>query len=216
MSIKTKIKSLFNKTTYIEHIVDKVTYPDILTSHAGGSLATSNLLIVTNGSIDDNLINDYLAIEQVNYHVLLTKDLLNNTDLVKAGDSLIGPFTHVINFYYPEKETSSLNPDNNYTDSFYMLYQWQQKEVDYLVNLSQYSTICTCYIYDNSINGYVGKRHAEMCIKGLAAVLSNHGMICNGIVASRGVPFDTLLKSSIFMSSKYGQIMSGEVLDLTI
>lgn len=217
MSIYSVLKSFLYRTTYLEHIVDKVKYPSIAKSYAGGSLATSNILIVTNRPIDNKLIEEYFSIEQVNYSVILISDLLLNVDIIKAEDGLIGPFTHIVNFFCQDNSRTSQNQDSQYNnDSFYKIYQWQQIEVDYLVKINQYSTICTCYIYNDSILGYVEKRHAEMCIRGLASVLSNHGIVCNGMVANANIPFDILLKSSIFMSSKYGQIMSGEVLDLIV
>ena len=52
-----------------------------------------------------------------------------------------------------------------------------------------------------------------MLIRGLSEVLSNHGIICNGIVANNNHCLKELLESSVFLSSRYGQIMTGEVLN---
>lgn len=216
MNIKNILKKLLFKVSYIDHIIDRVQYPDIKKSYAGGSLATSNLLIVANKTVDEQMVQEFFSIEQVNYQVFYTSKLITNEDIFKSSYSLVGPFTHIINFFYVENNGRIFKDDflYNNNDSFYKLYRCLQVEVDYLVRLNQYATISTCFIYDNTIDGCIQKRHADMCIRGLAEVLSNHNIICNGIVASEGIPFDILLKSSLFMSSKYGQIMSGEVLDL--
>ena len=53
-----------------------------------------------------------------------------------------------------------------------------------------------------------------MCIVGLGEAMGNHNIINNGIVASPSVPIKDIVNTAIFMSSKYGQIMTGEVLHL--
>ena len=86
--------------------------------------------------------------------------------------------------------------------------------MDYLVNLEQYATITTAFVCGTSLDSNVKKKNAEMCIRGLAEVLANHGMICNGIIANRNIELKELLTTSVFLSSRYGQIMTGEVLKL--
>ena len=48
MSIIDKIKRVVGHKSYIEPIVDYNIYPDLVKSFAGGSLAESNILIITN------------------------------------------------------------------------------------------------------------------------------------------------------------------------
>ena len=83
-----------------------------------------------------------------------------------------------------------------------------------LVKLNQYATICTIFIGETSIEGNIKNRNMEMCIRGLAEVLANHGMVCNGIIANKNIEVRDLITTSVFLSSRYGQIMSGEVLKL--
>ena len=61
---------------------------------------------------------------------------------------------------------------------------------------------------------YVKKKNAEMCIRGLAESLSNHRMICNGIIAGKDVILKAIFDTTVFLSSRYGQIMTGEVLKI--
>ena len=102
----------------------------------------------------------------------------------------------------------------NDKDSMYQFYQWHQEEVDYLVKLKQNATICSVFISGSSIEETVKKRNAEMCIRGLAESLSNHGMICNGIIAGEDDNLKVILNTTVFLSSRYGQIMTGEVLKM--
>ena len=64
------------------------------------------------------------------------------------------------------------------------------------------------------MNIRVIKKNVEMLIRGLSEVLANHGLICNGIIADKNVPLKDIVNSALFLSSKYGQIMSGEVLQM--
>lgn len=102
----------------------------------------------------------------------------------------------------------------NDKDSMYQFYQWHQKEVDYLVKLNQYATICSVFVSGSAIDSVVKKKNAEMCIRGLAESLSNHGLICNGIIAGEDDNFKEILDTTVFLSSRYGQIMTGEVIKL--
>ena len=96
----------------------------------------------------------------------------------------------------------------------YRVYQWLQEEVGYLVPLNQYSTICTAYIGDDTQYSEALGKNIDMCIRGLGEAMSNHNIINNGIVASPSVSIKDIVNTAIFMSSKYGQIMTGEVLHL--
>lgn len=215
MSLFCKIKELIGKKIYVDPIVDYNRYADSEKSYAGGSLADSNVLIVTNTELSAGLKEQFSINEKTTIAILNPEGLVNQDAIISAGNKLIGPFTHIINIY--KKETSDLlTAESKYpdTDDMYRLYQWLQEEVSYLVPLNQYATICTAYIGDETQYSDVLCKNMDMCIRGLGEVLGNHTIINNGIVASSSVLMQEIINSAIYLSSKYGQIMTGEVLHL--
>ena len=66
MSILSKVKKLIGKKVYIEPIVDYNRYADSEKSYAGGSLADSNVLIVTNTELTAD-IKELFSIKESNY-----------------------------------------------------------------------------------------------------------------------------------------------------
>ncbi len=215
MKILSLIKRILGHAEYTETIADKFGNANIPEGYAGGSLVVKNILLISNTELPSEVVKEVVSKEEAHYSIVTLDDLMTNSVISNAGKDLIGPFNHVINVF-SDKEGRPLLNENKYNDkdNIYQLYQWQQVEVDYLVRLNQYATICTVFITDSSIDSNVKKRNVEMCIRGLAEALSNHGMICNGIIANKEISIKELLTTSVFLSSRYGQIMTGEVLKL--
>lgn len=213
MSILRKIKHIVGHREYVEPIIDANIYPDMGSSYAGGSLAESNILLVTNTSIPEDLVCDIEKNENVSVSVLTNNLKLTIEDIVMSGNSLIGPFTHIINIYSKDKDMSLLTSTGHYpeTDDMYNVYQWLQEEVEYLVPLSQGGTICTAYISNETEYAKVLEKNMEMIALSLGSAMSNHSIINNGIVVSGHVPLIDILHTAMFMSSKYGQILGGTI-----
>lgn len=216
MRLMNIIKSILGRAEYIEAIADKTSNTNIHDGYSGGSLSNDNLLIITNTELPAEVVKDVFLKEKTYFSVKSVKQLLHVEDIFDAGKELIGPFTHIINFFYDNEEMSLISKDELYNDkdSIYQFYQWHQEEVDYLVKLNQYATICSVFLSGHSIDNSVKKKNVEMCIRGLAEVLANHGIICNGIIASKDDILKELLNTTVFLSSRYGQIMTGEVLKI--
>lgn len=210
------LKRILGHKVLKDTIVDDAIYKNIPNSYCGGSLADSNILIVTNGNIVEEMLDSLVLKEEATFKLIKLSSLMNTKVIKEAGETFIGPFTHIINMVYAEDFGHLFDGYNTYNphDTLYKIFQWHQQEVDYLVAQSQYATICTVFIGGDDIDTSVKKRNVEMLVKGLAEVLANHGMICNGIIADNEVPLNDIVNSSLFMSSKYGQVMSGEVLQL--
>lgn len=210
------LKKLVGRAEYVEVIADKTANADIPNGFAGGSLANDNILIVSNANMPEEVVKDVFSKELACYSVIFPQGALSVEGIMDAGKDLIGPFTHIINVFFDKEDGSLISKDGEYNrnDSMYQFYQWHQEEVDYLVKLNQYATICTVFIGESSIEGNVKKHNVEMCIRGLAEVLCNHGIICNALIASGADKLKELLETSVFLSSRYGQIMTGEVLKM--
>lgn len=208
------VKHLIGTPIHTYPISDKAFKENIETGYSGGSLAQDNVLVVSNEDLEAKIIADCLEREKSNFRFLKVDSFLDKETIINSAKELLGPYTHIVNVFFDKAGGELITFDNKFndSDSVYQLYQWHQQEVDFLVNQNQYSTVCTVFVGSNSIDGNVKKKNVEMCVRGLAEVLANHGMICNGIIASETSSLEELLNYSTFLSSRYGQIMSGEVL----
>lgn len=211
MSFINKIRKLICHRQYVNPIVDENIYQNLEKSYSGGSLSESNLLVVTNIPIPEDLILKIQKNENVSISVLCINGGLSREDIVSASKELIGPFTHIVNLYRKDENMSLLTASGEYpkTDDMYRVYQWLQEEVSYLVPLELYATICTAFISDDSDYSFVLKKNMEMLVLSLGDVLANHSIINNGIIASNKVKLVDILQTALFMSSKYGQILGG-------
>lgn len=215
--IKKYIRKLFYKKITIKPIIDLVQYAPIEGSYAGGSLAESNVLLVSNlKDLNMTDIEECFRKENAVVAAIRTDGGLAADDITEAGEPLLGPFTHIINIVRQTGGNAVLTEDGGYNedDAMCMIYQWLQAEADLLVKQGGYSTICTVYIKDHSADACIYANSMDMCITGLARVLAGHRIICNGIVASSEVPLMRVMQTAVFLSSKYGQVMAGEVLNL--
>lgn len=215
--IKKILNKLINKsTTTTEVIVDKTIYSPIDTSYAGGALAYSNMLVVSNKREDHAVWLKRAETENFDLSFCYCKDSkLTNDDIVQSSDDLIGPFNHIINIIHKDPNNGLLlNNLYNDEDSLRMLYVWIQKESDYLVDNVKQSTICSIYIGDNSVDAETIKGGVEALIKGLALPLSKHGIVETGIIADLSVPYEKINETALYLSSKYGQIITGEVMKM--
>ncbi len=52
-------------------------------------------------------------------------------------------------------------------------------------------------------------------VNGLGMVMADHDIIVNGAVIQKSVPLEDELATVIFLCSKYGQILAGEVLEMS-
>lgn len=216
--IKGIIKKCFLHKETIHPIIDPVQYASIEESYGGGSLSESNVLVVTNDqTLAIESIKKRFSKERASTGILFaSSDNLKLNDIVQAGNELIGPFTHVINIFRFNEQGNIVKPDGTFNseDMMRLAYQWCQTEVDYLVKTSNYATLCTVFVHSDSTDSVVIGSGISHLISGLAKVLSPHGIICNGVTVMPSVPQDAWLATVAFLSSKYGQIMTGEVLNM--
>lgn len=216
MSILNKIRRVVGEKTIIEPVIDYNRYLPSEKSYAGNSLSESNMLILTNTEIPTLLANEIEKRENMCVSVLKPTDKLIVTEIINAGGQLVGPYTHIVNIYSKEKAVDLFDTEDSYPvdDEMYRIYQWLQEETTYLVPLNQYATICTVFIDDKTQYSSVLSKNIDMCVRGLGEVLGNHSIISNGVVATKDIPLEVIMNTALFLSSKYGQIMAGEVLKL--
>lgn len=210
------IKKLLGEKIIVEPIIDYNRYMQSEESYAGYSLSETNLLIVSNLDVNQSLVNGIEKNESICVSVINPDAKLTVGQIRNASNQLVGPFTHIINIYSKDQSLDLLGTDDTYPveDEMYRVYQWLQEEASYLVPLNQYATICTVYIDDKTQYSSVLAKNVDMCIRGLGEALGSHSIISNGIVATKEIPLGVIMNTALFLSSKYGQIMAGEVLKL--
>ncbi len=211
--IKRILSKIFGNTTYFEPLVDKTAYPAIEEGYAGGSLADSNVLVVADCEDIKEEAFSLLKREKayVNFYHIHSCDEL---DLSEAEAKFIGKIDHIINIVSDKDKDVFDGAEYNNEDANSFVYLLLKKETDYLAARDRYSTLTTAFLHDESESSELQSSSIAMCIRGLGKVLSNHHIINNGLVASSKVPIKDIVNTACFLASKYGQVMSGEVIRL--
>lgn len=212
--MKKKLQKVLAKVLGLDQrtpIVDDYKYYFDGKSYAGGSLSDSNILIVSNVK-DTRCIENELEKEGVTVSKIeLEKDTLDLNIINGAQAQLIGPYTHIFNMLQIGNETDIFSD----SDPLRNMYQWLQIEADYLVELGQTATVCVALVSDSDTCSIVANS-IEGMIKGLSETLGRHSILINGIYADESVPMECIVKWMSFLSSKYGHILTGNFLQLSL
>lgn len=210
-----KIKSILGKQDVIKPIVDMRNYGTNTSSYTGNSLSDSNVLFVSNIKLankDVNVIEGIMQKENCNYTIFEYEEdrVLDTLNIREVAKSLIGPFDHVINLFYVNQ-----NINEDFVEDFYKNIK---VETEYLINSVKYGTVCTAIIYNSNIE--IEKKASlhgmKSLIAGLGIVLPNHGLISNGVLADDRIPIASIINTVLFLSSKFGQILTGEVFEMKL
>lgn len=97
-------------------------------------------------------------------------------------------------------------------DPIKYIYQWFQIEAPYLTSHNKPATICTVLQgtnYDDAT-----KNRFVSLIESLALLLGNHSLVINGVFCGEDVEFEKAAVIATFLSSKYGEALTGETLIL--
>lgn len=208
------IRKFFKLEKVVNPIIDEIDYSSNLKSFSGNSLSDSNILVIHNGCVEENLYASLLSNENACYAFVEVSEDISVNKLVSAGNKLLGPFTHIINII----ELNGLNSfmealaHFNQRDVFSSLFRLLQTETEYLVKINQYATMTTALKLNSSIDSAIAAQCLELLIEGLSPLLANHNLICNGFVVGTEVPSEDIYRTSLFLCGKYGQILTGEVL----
>ncbi|MCH5342821.1 MAG: hypothetical protein J1E64_02190 [Acetatifactor sp.] len=218
--IKEKIKEMIGRPQYITPICDQTLYGTNANSFAGNSLHNSNVLVVTNllpQAEKISKIDIRLKCENCESEILfLQEEDITVEQIHDSGQAFTGEFDHIINLVY-------IGDENNHdyfllTDPMKSVYRLLQQECDYLIGRIQYATICTAILKGptDNISRASSLAGMESLIKGLGGVMAKKGPIVNGLSANESISFEDVLAAAVYLSSKYGQILAGEVLRMNI
>lgn len=205
----------FTKVCHIDGIYDKNLYEENKQSYAGGSLEDSNVLIVSNDEAILPKMNAFLKREKCYFQSCNMKEM-HSAESFSSCNNLIGPFDHVINIVKMDKCDALLTMQKcyNHNDILNSLYKLLQAETGYLVQNNRYATLTTAFQSDGSIEGDIISEAVVHLLNGLSKPLSNHRLVENGLIATVKITEDTIIRSTLFLASKYGQVMAGEAMKL--
>jgi hypothetical protein len=203
----SKIRKLLGKPIIIKPIVDQRIYDKENSSFCGNSLSDSNVLVLTNNErwisdIELRAKNEKCCIKSV---CIETTDRITENNIFEYAKYNVGPFQHIINFY---------KVDNKSFDICETIYENLKIETDYLKKSLLVGTICTVIVYDTEIDNLTKGMIAavDSLIKGLGIVLPAHDIISNGIISPNTVPLGNIIDTTIFLSGKFGHMLTGEVI----
>ena len=201
MNVSSIIKRVLMKPNWIKPVFDDAIYENSKESFSGGALSDSNLMFVFSDSIESN--SDRLAqwiSNTENSEVFITTDNLVDC-FINDSAKTFRVFDHIINYI-------SVCNDKD----VYELYSLLQKESEYLISYKTYGTICTVVIMDEDSICIVNA--IKSLIEGNGWVMANHNIISNGILALNNITIDEIVKSALFLSGKYGQLLVGNIIEL--
>lgn len=202
--IELIIKKMFGKEKIINPIIDSYNYNENRNSFSGGSLDESNVLIVVSSQDIYNSLHNRVS-NFGNKVIVETEDNVINriNEIARNSESLIGPFTNIINIIYDMKSTEE--------NKVYEVYKLLQIESNYLIEVVDNGAISTAFISNRDEEC----KAVESLLKGLSLVLGEHGVIENGLIANKTVDVKDILDVLSYLNSKYGFILTGEVLRLS-
>lgn len=204
------IKRLFGKPKIARPIIDTCNYKDNGQSYCGNSLSESNVLFITNERNQTNDIEEFILREECEVKkIRLDKDQrVKVGDIIETGmDDCIGPFQHIIMLY----RISSKD-----IDVCEAIYEDLKNIAEYMISTNVNGSICVALISEKELSLQMRAtiKGIESLIKGLGCVLPKHRIIINGIVAESIIPMNSIMKVIIFLSGKYGQVLTGEIIQM--
>ena len=213
MSIFQKIRRVMGTAQIKEAISDPFIYKDNKKSFAGNTLEGSNVLIVTNckeASSEVMKIKELLDTEKCNFRFIYVGiEEFCISQIEESVRNFIGRVDHIINI---------LDVNILHGRAVMQIYKCLQTEAKYAIDkICRGGGICVTVRYDSNTDpGLQAEINAiSKAVNGLGMVMADHDIIVNGAVIQKSVPLEDELATVIFLCSKYGQILAGEVLEMS-
>ena len=195
-----------------------------INSMSGGSLEGMNVLIVSNYELGLLECNDIFEKEATFVKTLLFNNIENGTQCIslvvsellkqKIEKDFLGPIDVIINRIYLDDNYIFSEEDSEKKNSLELTYRLLQAESDYLVNTNGIKHIVNVCVKSDSDTGNIEAAQIRTMIKGLGKVLGTHRIVINGIIASKNVNNKDVMKIAAFLSSKYGEMLCGETVEM--
>ena len=190
--------------TFMPPVINKAVCSLSKESYCGGSLADKNVLLVSNDmDIVPAFISQYKT-ENCYLNVVPYTNELTMEGLQNAEREMIGHCDSIVNII----------KGNADEDSVKQTYQWFQVESPFLSAKNRQAAICTVLILDKKEQVESLKPSFIHFISSIATLINNHNIVVNAILAMPTANMEEIAATSAFLSSKYGEAMTGETLNL--
>ena len=201
MDIKKVLKRIIGKPQWKKALYDDVIYENDMESFSGNSLSNSNILILADESLYDKIEKAVKHIEKIEKCDISLIKSYGFNGLLNEEINKIGGYDHIINCCIVNKD-----------DDVYRIYSLLQEETNYLVDRECYSTVCTMIFAENPNSSNVIA--IKGILEGLGEVLPNHNIIENGAIVSGNLLINEAIQTALFLSGKYGQLLTGFVVEM--
>ena len=122
-------------------------------------------------------------------------------DFEKGANEI--PYDHIINIFQYSKKEPIL-------EDISFIYKQLQYEGDYLIDYAK-KGCCTTLLFSPDT---ITLDSISSIVKGLGKAFGSHEVVCNGIVSNKTKEISNIFPIALYMNSKYGQILTGEVLEI--
>lgn len=213
--IKDLIKSMLRITDSGPSMVDCVKYPVKNTDgYAGNSLLEKNILFCIKSVKNfENEIAYASQKENFNYKILKI-NAVNDMERISKENSDLGAFDKIVNILDFDDADYALvsGVDFNNNDTLYAVYHLLQVETTYMIDNCG-DGIATALIGNRNSDGVIDRTIGNF-LKGLGLPLARHRIICNSLLATDSVSSEDIVSTLMFLISKYGYELNGEILKL--
>lgn len=203
--IKNIVKKVFGIPRITYPYVDDTVRINNMNSHMGGEIGAGVVIIVGDNTQFNSILQEKYELERYKVYTILEKDFLEKgiTDIL--SNQKVSIFVNVVE----NLKTKSENINNDIVHSFYCKCQL---EGDYYINNQRTGHIVNLLI--NSEDNQVVSSCVKGLTEGLGVAFGNHKIIVNGILSDINVGEENIGNWTLFLSSKYGDLLCGNVLNL--
>lgn len=204
----SKLKTIYNRLfreqsdLSMPPVINKAVHSLSKESYSGGSLADKNVLLVSN---DRDLVPAFISrykTENCYLKVVPHTNELTMEGLQNAEREMIGHCDSIVNI---------IN-ENADKDSVKQTYRWFQVESPFLSAKYRQATVCTVLIVDTRERLDAMKPAFIHLISSIATLINNHNIVVNAILAMPTANMEEITATSAFLSSKYGEALTGETI----
>ena len=200
--IKRAIKKRFGKKIEKKVIIDTVENDDAANSYCGNSISSFNVLIVTN--IEDyKEINLLLENKVRNVNILKYNNEAFSKEVIIEASNNIGRYDCIMNIF----DDSNINNDG--MDLVKTFYKSNQVEIDYLCDNDFRAKLCNVAIVKED---FEQEYTLKSMLEGISSISGNHFILQSGLVVRNGNKLKEIINAVSFLVSKYGDILTGQVL----
>ena len=185
-------------------IINGAVYSSSEYSYCGGALADMNVLIVSNDKNIASAFKTQLDKECCYWKEVSYDNELTIADLQKAENEMVGYCDGIVNVI---KGISIEDPVKQ-------VYQWFQVESPFLSVNDRQTTISTILIAETGDEVETYRSAYTHLVSSISHLINNHNIVVNAVLAMPSAEMEEIAATTAFLSSKYGEALTGETIIL--